>query len=220
MAINDFKSKLWDWLINRSPKDAARPDVQPQPANNVVNRVQPAGAQRIETNIETQSILGLLLRLAVIDSVSRTPDGELVSGHDDETVVLLGCGHFGTLCQRADQKKNNIKQIAGRCYRCGADLEEILLSGAQMDLLGLLHAELKTLVCETCGKITTSGLACPKHYTKATNPDGTESYLDVQQSQQMERQNMIKEVLGPIAAFLSENTPETLPAKQKEQNNA
>ena len=215
--MNGFASKLWHWLINRSPRNAATPEVQAQSANDGVNSAQSYWGQQIETNIETQSILGLLLRMASIDSMSRAPDGELVRKHDDETVVLLGCGHLGTLRRRADQENNNIKKIAGQCHYCAADLQQELVSGASIDSRAFLHKELKTLVCEDCGKITTSNhLACPDHYTKVVTPDGSDICVDEEQVKEIKRQDTVRMALGIVKFLFSEGQQEISDKKDKE----
>lgn len=219
--MNDFNSKLWDWLIKRSPKDASRPDVQTSPSDDMVDSAQPYRGQRIETNIEAQRILGLLLRMAVTDSVCRTPDGELLRMHNDETVVLLGCGHLGTPRKRAGQKNDKIKQIAGQCRHCAADLQQEFVNDTQTDLLGLLHKELKTLICEDCARITTSGhLACSDHSTEAVGPDGQKRFLGPEEAKEQERKDITEAILGPVCYLLCQNGQKKIPpenSKDKKQ---
>ena len=221
--MSGFCSKFWDWLFKRSPKNAAIPNVCSQPVGDTGFTNQSTGAECVETNIETQHILGLLLNMANVDSVYRNANGGLVRKNDDETVVMLGCGHLGTTRRKGRSKDDKIKRIAGRCWRCHADLQKKLSSrrGATFDLQELILAELKTLVCEDCAKITTSGhIACADHRAEVPAPDGTPTYVDVEQAKEVRRQDTVRTAVGIVNYLFGEEQSQIPETQNKEKQDA
>jgi hypothetical protein len=214
--MNGFNSDLWDWLLQRSPIDAATPDVRQRPDDNITPPFQPSGRQPIETSVNTFSVLGLPLKTGSIDRLLRTVDGELSRIHDD-TVLLLACGHFGAFNPRPDQKENKIKKITAQCFYCWQQLQEQALESMPFDKLvrefGL------TLVCEECERRTTEGhLSCPKHSEEDTKPDGIQSFLSLEDAKEKERLNTMKTILGFIASFFSQSSSDNPTQNSQESN--
>jgi len=210
--MSDLVWKLWDWLINRSPKNAAMPDVQPGPASDTANTTQPPGAQVVETNLAFQSCMGLLSRLGKEDSLLRGPDGNLVRVNE-QVGILLGCGHVVTQLQAVDEKGRHVRGIAGVCDGCFGENCRLLQKGR----ISALDAERLSLVCTDCGKITVSGhLSCPKHYSTVITPDGTPNYIDAEQAKEMKRQDTVRTALGIIKFLFGEGQQE-IPDKQDKQ---
>ncbi len=213
--MSDFASKLWEWLFNRSPKNAAIPDVQPGPAGDTVNSAQLPGAQPVEINVDFQSCIGLLSRLSKEDRLMRGPDGEVVR-ISDQVGILLGCNHVVTQLQAVDEKGRHVRGIAGPCTGCFGEYQKLLEKGQ----ISAFDAERLSLVCTDCGKITVSGqLCCPKHYTSVVGPDGSAIYVDQQQAREMKRQDTVRTALGIVNFLFGEDQPQ-IPDKQEKEKNA
>ena len=202
--MKDFYTKFWQWLINRSPKNAAVPNVQPNPKNSG-NASAPMGAIPFETYIETENILGSTIKIGSEEESIRTPDGQLFRSRNKVSLILGACSHIAGQIQAVDQQDRHIKGIAGKCFYCEQQVPVLLQNGQ----ISLFDAERWALVCTDCGKITTSGkLCCPKHYTQITNPDGTIVYIDPDDALRLERQNTVKGVLNSLASLFSKETTE------------
>jgi hypothetical protein len=209
-------SKLWKWAVNRSPKNAAIPDVRPHPAGDTENTPQTPGVQPIETNMESQSFIGLLARLGKQENLFRSPDGELVRA-SDQTWILLGCGHVAGQVQAIDEKHRHIRGIAGICARCLRENQRLL----EKRQISPFDAERLSLVCTDCAKITVSGqLCCPRHYTAMTAPDGSVAYLDTEQAEEIERQDTIRRALGIANLLFGEDEPQVPDKQEKEPKDA
>lgn len=214
--MSGFTSRFWHWLFNRSPRNAATPKVQPIPPMTVPSPGTQDGSCPIETNIRTESIVGLLSKLGVVESASRGPDGQLITA-EDKFALILGCGHLVDQVQAVDREGEHIRGIAGQCEYCVRKNQELLSKGK----ISIFDAERLSLVCSDCGKTTTSGLlCCPKHYREVVNPDGTKSYLDPGQSQQIERQQAIQMPLRFIAGLFGEEGRQPSQSKQEPEDNA
>ena len=214
--MSNFASKLWDWLFNRSPKNAAMPDVQPGPAGDTVNSAQPPGAQPVEINVISQSCIGLLSRLSKEDRLMRGPDGEVVRV-SDQVGILPGCEHVVIQLQAVDEKGRHIRGIAGICSACFREYQRPLEKGQ----ISTFDAERLSLVCTDCGKITISGqLCCPKHYTSVVGPDGSATYLDEEQAREMKRQNTVRTALSIVNFLFGEDQPKIPDRQDNEQKNA
>lgn len=214
--MSGFASKLRSWLVARSPKKAAVPVVEPRRADETGNSPQPPWAQRIETNVNLESCIGLLSKLGAEDSLFRGPDGDLVAV-SEHVSILLGCGHVVTQLQAVDEKSRHIRGIAGFCADCLAEycslLEEHKISAAD--------AERLSLTCSDCGRITVSGsLRCPKHYSEMIAPDGTSIYIDAEHAKEMKRRNTVGRTLAFIDSLFGEDRQEIPDNENKEQKNA
>jgi hypothetical protein len=204
VVVKNFTPKFWQWLYNRSPQNSAKPDVQPKPTKGGVDTVAPITAKPLEQYIETESIIGGLIKIGFEEGASRGPDGQLFRAHN-RLSLSIGCGHIAAQLQAVDQHDRHIRGIGGPCFYCVPELQKLLQKG----LISPFDAERLSLVCTDCGKITESGqLCCPKHYTAVLNPDGTTTYLSPEDAQQQERQNTMKTVLGSIALLFSQDTQE------------
>jgi len=210
-----FFDKFWQSILNRSPRNAAAPDVQPIPPVSIPSPYVSESGCPIETNVRTESIGGLFFKLGSTQSASRRPDGHLMTT-EDELAQILGCGHKVTQLEAVDRPGEHIRGIAGACECCKAENQRLLSKGK----LSILDAERLSLVCSDCGKITTSGLlCCPRHYVAVVKPDGTTTYLDQEQSEQLERQIATTMVLGPLFALFGENSQQPLQSKKEPKNN-
>jgi len=214
--MSGFAFKLWDWLINRSPKNAATPDLQPGPPGDTVNSAQRPGVQPVETSVNFQSCIGLLSRLSKQDRLFRGPDGELVTV-SDQVGIAVGCEHVVTQLQAVDEKGRHVRGIAGICRVCSRQYQKLLEKGQ----ISALDAERLSLVCTDCGKITVSGqLCCPKHYTTVVAPDGKAVYLDEEEAKEMKRQDTVRTALGIVKFLFGEDQPQIPNKQDKEQKNA
>lgn len=98
-----------------------------------------------------------------------------------------------------------MRGIAGKCFYCDAEYQKL----SQKGQISPFDAERLSLVCADCGKITLSGqLCCPKHYTAVLNPDGTTTYLSPEDTEEQNRQNTIKNILGSMAQLFGKETSE------------
>jgi hypothetical protein len=214
--MTQFIGKLWQWILNRSPRNAATPDVQPIPPGSIPSPGVSDGGCPIETNVRTESIADLFFKLGSTQSASREPDGQLITT-EDKLAQILGCGHVVTQLQAVDRPGEHIIGIAGPCEQCKADNQRLLLKGE----LSIFDAERLSLVCTDCGKSTPSGLLChPKHCVEEVQPDGTRSYLPQEQSVQLERQRTAQMPLQFIAGLLGEEIPQPSQGRQEPKNDA
>jgi hypothetical protein len=216
MAITSFASKLWNWLINRSPRNAAQPNPTAPSDQQASGQASAYNNRPFETYIETQSIQGFQTKVGWQESGVKTPDGELFRSR--ETFALtLGCGHIVNQQQQADQQDRHVRGIAGICFYCQQELLKALIRGE----ITPFDAERLSLVCSDCGKITISGqLCCPKHYTAIANPDGTVIYLGPEDVKEQERKQLTIRFFGPILDLFLEGEPETEKPNTREQDNA
>jgi hypothetical protein len=210
-------SKLWNWIMTRSPKNASVPNVQYRSAGYANNSVNRPGAQLIETNVDIQSITGLLSKFGKTDNLFCGPDGELLR-INEQVSILLGCGHVVTQLQAAEKKGRRIRGIAGPCYFCLIDYSRLFAKG----LISALDAERLSLTCTECGKITTSGyLCCPKHREEnGHKPNGEPIYIDTEHAKQIQRQDTMKLALGIVHSLFGQNQQEIPDNQDKEQKNA
>lgn len=212
--MSNFASRLWHWLLNRSPKNAARPNVQPNPIDSVGNINIPTDTEPLETYIETESNLGSPVKIGSEEGALRGPDGQLIRAHN-KLSILLGCNHIVAQFQALDQEDRHIRGVAGKCFYCDQEVQELLQKGK----ITVFDAERSALVCTDCGKITKSGqLCCPKHYTAVSNPDGTTTYLSPEDAEEQDRQKTTKTILSSIALLFGQNSQEILQEDSQEQN--
>jgi len=210
-------SKFWGWLLQRSPQNADRPDIQQQAFDTVADVGFPAGAQPIEISSETESLVDSPIKLGSVDAASKGSEGQLIRAHNS-LVVILGCGHAVKQSQAADDDERHIRGIAGRCPYCFAEIEELIAKG-KVEIMPF-DAERLSLVCSDCGKITTSGfLCCPRHYKDVPNPDGTVTYLGPEDAEEQARQNTAKAILSALGSLVSEDNHNTPRENTQEQNN-
>lgn len=210
-----FVSKLWHWLINRSPRNAATPDVQSHPVGDASGPVIPSGSEPIEIILQTESITGMQSEVGSIESFLKGPDGQLIRANR-KFAILLGCEHAVTQLQAVDQQDRHIRGIAGRCFYCTSQYQEQLKKGK----ITPFDAERLSLVCTDCGKVTTSGLlCCPKHYTAVTNPDGTIAYLGPEELRETKMRDTFRMILSPIVSLFIENGSSAIQTGQQEHNN-
>lgn len=213
--MTSFASKLFDWLTNRSPGNAATPVVQPRSNDYAPDLGVPAASETIEVSVETECMSGLPIEVGVIKRFLRGPDGELVRAHK-KVGLVVGCDHMVTQFQAVDEKGRHIRGIAGRCHYCASQYQQELSKGR----ITAFDAARLSLVCTDCGKITNSGLlCCPKHYAVVVNPDGTTAYLGPEETSLRQRQDAVKTILGPLVALLGENGQDTPQTHQQEHDN-
>jgi hypothetical protein len=216
MAMTNFASKLWNWLINRSPRNATQSDPTVQMDQQTTELVPACNNRPFETYIETDSIQGFVTKVGWQESGVRTPDGELFRTREN-FALPLGCGHIARQQQAVDQQDQHIRGIAGICYYCQQELLKALSRGE----ITPFDAERLSLVCSDCGKITVSGqLCCPKHYARLAGPAGAEVYLGPEDIKKQEQNRLTSKMLGPILGlFLEEGSTAEQP-KSQEQDNA
>jgi len=203
--MTGFASKLWHWLTDRSPRDAATPVVQPRSADYAPELGIPPASETIEVNVDTECASGSPIEVGLVEALLRGPGGELVRSKK-KVVVVVGCGHPVSQFQAVDEKGRHIRGIAGPCDHCVPHYQEEQSKGR----ITPFDAARLSLVCSDCGKITSSGrLCCPKHYTAVANPDGTTTYLGPEETNQRQRQDTMRMILGPIIALFGENSEDT-----------
>ena len=202
--MKNINLKFWQWLLNRSSQNAAMPNVQPN-TNDSVGRINiPIDTEPLETYIETGSLLGSLIKIGSEEGALRGPNGQLIRSHN-KLSILLGCNHVVTQFQALDKEDRHIRGIAGRCFYCDLEGQELLQKG----LITVFDSERLSLVCTDCAKITNSGqLCCPKHYTAVSNPDGTTTYLSPEDAEEQDRQKTTKTILSSIALLFGQNSQE------------
>ena len=209
-----FSLKFWQWVLNRSPQNAAKPNVQSNPIDNVGNASIPIGTEPLETYRKTGFILGSPIKIGFEEGTLRGPGGQLFREHN-ELSIPIGCGHIVCQIQAVDQQDRHIRGIAGSCFYCAPESQKLLQKGK----ITALDAERLSLVCTDCGKITISGqLCCPKHYTQVTNPDGTITYLSPEDAEEQDRQNTTKTILNSVALLFGQNSQEIPQENCQEQN--
>lgn len=212
--MKKYTFKFWDWVLNRSPKNAAKPNVQSNPIDNVGSASIPIGAEPLETYLEIESILGGPIKIGLEEGSLKGPDGQLIRT-SNRASILLGCNHIVAQFQALDQEDRHIRGIAGKCFHCDLEGQELLQKGK----ITVFDAERLSLVCSDCGKITESGqLCCPKHYTAVSNPDGTTTYLSPEDAEEQDRQNTTKTILSSIALLFGQNSLEIPQENCQEQN--
>lgn len=215
MAMSNFASKLWNWLWNRSPHNAAQPNSAAPSDQQPSGQDLASSVRTFETYIETQSIQGFFTKVGWKESGVKTPDDELYRTRDN-SALLLGCGHLVGQQQQVDQQDRHIKGIAGICSYCFADMQKSLARGE----ITPFDAERLSLVCSDCGKIAVSGqLCCPKHYARLIGPDGKEVYLGPDDIKKQEQHRLIAKVLGPVLDLFLEDGPTAEQPKQQEKDN-
>jgi len=206
---------IWNYIFRRSQQNAAKADARYNPPEDTLDGCTPGVGQRIETNLETESIQGLFTRFVSVDGAIKHRDGQLITTRNT-IAVLLGCSHVVTQLQAVDQEDQHIRGIAGKCYYCDEEIQPLIRKGQ----ISPLDAERLSLVCSDCGKITVSGrLCCPKHYAAITNPDGTTVYLGPKDVQEQQRQSTVKMVLDSVASLFGQVDPKTPQENPQENNN-
>ena len=181
-------SKFWDWFMNRSPRDAAVPDVQPGSSAWPHPSSGDSAIQPIERHVEMRSFAGLLNTPYRVETLGRSVDDELVRCHHDGADMILGCGHKVSGFQDKDKKPQDDRTIAGLCAYCVREYQPQVQKG-EMDPL---HAERLSLVCSECAKVSTSGyLCCPRHCKPTAGSDGTTHYVDSETALKMARQDVV-----------------------------
>jgi len=149
------------------------------------------------------------------DNTDYDPDnGQLIRAHN-KLSILLGCYHIVAQFQALDQEDRHIRGIAGKCFYCDQEVQELLQKGQ----ITVFDAERLALVCTDCGKITNSGqLCCPKHYTAVSNPDGTTTYLSPEDAEEQNRQKTTKTILSSIELLFGQNSQEIPQENCQDQN--
>lgn len=237
MIIKNLASKIWGYLWNRSPVQAASPNVQQFPPADSSNETVTSQGQPIETFIDCQTVIGGLSRLETTETAFRDPLGQLIRTRN-RAGLLIGCDHIVYQFQPVDEKN---KQIRGRGKSYYRNLEpqsqreqnenSVFVNEENKHIRGIagkcyccslelqalldrgeisvFEADRLSYVCTDCAKMTTSGrLCCPKHYTPAADPDGNVCYLDPEQAETDSRKNMVKRILTGVALpFLSDEEP-------------
>jgi len=213
--MKKYPFTFWEWVLKRSPQNAAKPNVQPNPIDSVDNINIPTGTEPFETYIETESILGGPIKIGSEEGTLRGPNGQLIRAHN-KISILLGCHHSVAQFQALDQEDRHIRGIDGKCYYCDLEVQELLQKGQ----ITVFDAERLSLVCTDCGKITNSGqLCCPRHYTAVSNPDGTKTYLSPEDAEAQNRKNTANTILSTIALLFRQNSQEIPQENCQEQNN-
>lgn len=213
--MTNFASKLWTWLWNRSPQNAAQPNPTAPSDQQPSGQDSASSVRPFETYIETQSIQGFFTKVGRQESGVKSPDGELLRTCDN-SAVPIGCNHIVSQQQSVDQPDRHIRGIAGICFYCQQELLKALSRGE----ITPFDAERLSLVCSDCGKITVSGqLCCPKHYARLIGPDGTEVYLGPDDIKKQEQSRIVAKVLRPVLdLFLEEQQPKEQPQQQEKNN--
>jgi len=213
--VSNFASKLWRWLVNRSPRDAAKPNVTSQSGQDVSTEPSSHNDNPFETYTENQYIQGMGVKVGWEEAGIRTHEGQLFRTRDN-FALPIGCSHIVRQQQSVDQPDRHIRGIAGICFYCQQELLKALRRGE----ITPFDADRLSLVCSDCGKITVSGqLCCPKHYARLTGPDGIEVYLSPDDIKKQEQNQLIAKVLGPVLdLFLEEQQPKQQPQQQEKDN--
>jgi len=213
--MKKYSFTFWEWVLKRSPQNAAKPNVQPNAIDSVGNINIPTGTEPLETYIDTESILGGPIKIGSEEGALKGPDGQLIRAHN-KISILLGCDHIVTQFQASDQDGHHVRGIAGKCSKCFQEMAELLQKGQ----ITVFDAERLSLVCTDCGKITNSGqLCCPRHYTAVSNPDGTKTYLSPEDAEEQNRKYTANTILSTIALLFGQNSQELPQENCQEQNN-
>lgn len=212
--MKKYALKFWDWLLKRSPQNAAKPNVQPNPIDGIDSINASTCTEPLEQYTEIVSILGSSVKIGSEEGSLRGPNGQLIRSHNKLSIVI-GCHHIVAQFQALDHEDRHIRGIAGPCFHCGSELQKLLESGK----ITAFDAERLSLVCTDCAKITVSGqLCCPKHYTTVSNPDGTKIYLSPEDAEEQKRQNTTKTILNSVALLFGQNSQEIPQEKHQDQN--
>lgn len=89
--------------FNRSPQNAAKPNVQPNPTESVESTSMPTDTGPFETYRKTESIFGGPIKIGFEENALRGPGGQLIRAHN-KLSILLGCNHIVTRFQASDQE--------------------------------------------------------------------------------------------------------------------
>jgi len=183
---------LLNWLFNRSPQNAANPQV-PQ---NTPPEIPDPDIRPIESYAETDSIIGTSLKVGLVEKAFQS-NGQLVRTHDNLKMVI-GCNHLIHQLQAEDQKEKHIVGVAGACVYCEQELQQLLEKGK----INQFDAERSSLVCTDCAQVTKSGeLCCPKHYKAVSSSDGTKTYLSSEDIKEQKREDT-KQIANNTFAML------------------
>jgi len=211
----NFASKLWNWLINRSPRDASNPNPMAQSNQGAAEQLPSTSTSPFETYMEIQGIQGFVTKVGWQETGVKTPDGELFRTRENSALVL-GCGHIARQQQAVEQQDRHVRGIAGICFYC----QEELLKSLRRNEITVHDFERLSLVCSDCGKITVSGqLCCPKHYARIAGPDGIELYFGPDDIKKQEQNQLISKLLGPVLDLFLEEDQTTEQSKSQEQVN-
>lgn len=208
----NFALKLWNWIFNRSPQNAAKPNTAIPLSQDPFGVASSHDDIPIETYSENQFIQDSTVKVGWEEYTFRTSEGHLIRTRNN-FALRLGCGHIVRQQQAIEQPDRRIRGIAGTCFYCRQELLKAISRGE----ISPFEAESLWLVCSECGKITVSGhLCCPKHYTTIINPAGTAIYLGPEDVKEQKRQQLTISFLGRILdLFLQEEPEEEKPDKRK-----
>ena len=207
-------SRFWDWLFNRSPQNAAKPQVQSRPSEQNAQANEHANGQPIETYLEADELIASLIRLGFEETALRAPDGQLVRVNSKKE-LQIGCGHIVSQFQAVNQHDRHIRGIAGKCFYCGLELQGLFEKGE----VTVFDAQRLSLVCDQCAQIVVSGhLCCPKHYTPLPNPDGSTTYLGPEDAKQQERQTTTTRIIQSVALLFGQDMQEESEQGPEKQN--
>lgn len=194
--MNNLYDILMDALTKRSSRNAGMPNTHPgQLAESNEPQMPEDGSMVLESLTETENIAGFTLEIGNKDYTVITPQRQL---HRviQSTSVILGCGHYINKTDKNAPEGNADYKIAGMCHYCRA--ENLLLF--KQGLITSYDADRLSLVCTCCARMTESGLlCCHKHSHKIPQPDGTKTYIDQQQMENVNREQTISRILKPFS---------------------
>ena len=198
--MNNFDVlKFWRWIFNRSPQNAANPNVQMQSMENMINKYIPPGCQLIETYIDIDSNIDSGLDFGIFVNIYRGEDGNLVRVKR-KISRDIGCEHTISQSQAEDKDNQHIPGRSGSCYYCLLKWQK----EAQAGHITFKDAKRLSSVCTDCAHITASGhLCCPKHWKEINNPEGSPIYLGPEDIESQKRQQTLHTVLDTLATLFS-----------------
>lgn len=201
----NIASKFWRWLFMRSPHNAANPNPGATPISAGYSGAMPGTVEPIELAIEEDAVLGSALSVQNQTIAVHGPSGELIRTKKNHG-LFCNCGHLvATLFQPG--KDNNARYgMACKCYVCQAENELLVLAG----LISSYEAELRSLVCNKCIRVTVSGrLCCPRHSMAVPDANGTTVYLGPEEQQELKKKQVMQAILQPIIGLFCDQAPQS-----------
>ena len=199
-TMNPFKALFQKILTWRSPQQATRPtgqmpmvDPASQPQDSEETFTQ-------DTYRETESLDGGPVQIIRMEQNTIGSGGSLFRMKDNMS-FLSGCLHLITQIRPEDKPTGHIRGVAGKCVYCVQEYQALFVKGE----ISLYDCERLSYVCSDCARMTDAGqLCCPRHATKVSLPDGTQSYLGPPEMEVENRKNSIQQILGPLAGLFGQ----------------
>ena len=205
--MKSFGKTLWEILFFRSPAQAAKPNVTPQPPDEPFTPSIPEQQQPIERSYDIDSFDSL--KMGTSDSAGKDAFGQLVRGHTTHH-VQLGCHHLVSQIQPTQTETQQIiRGVAGGCYYCQLEIqqEQQRRIAAGESLVPPDDAIRLTLVCSECARMSVSGkLCCPRHSRIMDDGGGTRVCYGVDELESEAKKASLMRILTPLLGLFTEDT--------------